>query len=158
MQLILVRHGHAVSEDVDPSRPLSDTGREEARKTAAQLKAQGFSTAVIYHSQKKRARETACILKEVFCPEARLVEKEGLGPNDRTGGPAEALDQETGNVCLVGHLPFVACLLSRLVTGYENEIFVHFRTGTAAVLEKDAAGRWDIHSVIHPETGKQGAS
>ncbi|MFA5261155.1 MAG: phosphohistidine phosphatase SixA [Candidatus Omnitrophota bacterium] len=150
MQLILVRHGHAVSEEADPLRPLSEAGREEARKTAALLQARGFSAAVIYHSQKERARETARILKDIFCPQARLEEKEGLAPNDRTEPLAGRINQETENICVVGHLPFVSCLVSRLVTGCDNKTLVHFRTGTAAVLEKSAAGQWDIHSVVQP--------
>ena len=150
MQLILVRHGHAVPETVDRLRPLSETGREEARRTAALLRSKALSVALICHSQKERARETAGILKMMFCPGARLIEREGLAPDDRTDSVAEMLHQERENLCLVGHLPFVSCLLSRLVTGHEEPALVPFRTGTAAVLERDESGRWSVQSVIQP--------
>ena len=150
MQAILVRHGHAVSAVSDPLRPLSGTGREEAQQTAARLRAQGFAVAVIYHSQKERARETAGILKDVFCPQARLVEEEGLAPDDSPASLVAVLNEATENLCVVGHLPFVSCLLSRIVTGCEETTLVHFRTGTAAVLEKDESGLWSIHSVVQP--------
>ena len=62
MKLYLIRHGKALDGNEDSSRPLSGEGIEETRKMSQFL---GFScghVCRIFHSGKRRARETAEII------------------------------------------------------------------------------------------------
>ena len=62
MMLYLVRHGDAVGADVNPTRPLSEEGREEVLKVAHHLKKNRIEVDHIWHSGKVRAIETAEII------------------------------------------------------------------------------------------------
>ena len=51
---------------------------------------------------------------------------------------------------LVGHLPFLSKLASRLVTGSEDTAVVSFRAGTAVCLERSEEGQWQVAAVVPP--------
>ena len=59
MYLYLVHHGDAVAPEVDPGRPLSTQGLEAANRLAAEAVARAAKPAVVWHSGKLRARQTA---------------------------------------------------------------------------------------------------
>jgi phosphohistidine phosphatase len=59
MRVILVHHADAVGPEVDPQRPLSSLGQQQAQAVANQLKARGSAPSAIWHSGKLRARQTA---------------------------------------------------------------------------------------------------
>lgn len=59
MFLYLVHHGDAVGPEVDPRRPLSAAGRAEVERIAAQAAGLGARPAVVWHSGKLRAKQTA---------------------------------------------------------------------------------------------------
>jgi phosphohistidine phosphatase SixA len=52
---------------------------------------------------------------------------------------------------VVGHLPFMAGLASRLLRGDEEASTVDFRAGTAACLERESSGAWSLAWLIHPD-------
>lgn len=114
MKVILIQHGDAKPENVDPSRPLSEKGEMQVKKAAEFLKRLSFYPDVILHSGKKRALETA----EIICfalGGIRLEERSGMGPNDDIGPLYGDIMRETRSILVVGHQPFLGKLVSALL-------------------------------------------
>jgi phosphohistidine phosphatase len=151
MRLYLVQHGEAVPEEIDPARPLNDGGRADVRRMAAFLAQGGVRPDRIWHSGKRRAEQTAEILAQALAlaspPEARA----GLSPKDPTEGIARALGARNQAVMLVGHLPFMARLASRLVVGRDDAGVVAFQPGSVLCLEHGDQQRWTIAWMLPPE-------
>ena len=153
MHIYLVQHGAAVSKDENPKKPLSDNGREDVKRIASFLARSRLSAARVIHSGKLRALETALLLAEVLGP-GHLVEEAatGLAPNDSTDDLFAAIDGWTEDTIVVGHLPFMSKMVSRLVTGDEDETVVHFKPGAVACLERgENGGGWTVQWFIRPE-------
>ena len=153
MHIYLVQHGAAVSKKEDPERPLSDSGSEEIKRMASFLARSRVSSARVIHSGKLRALETALLLVEALGP-GNLVEEaaSGLAPNDSTDEVFEAIDGWTEDTIVVGHLPFMSKLVSRLVTGNEDETVMHFKPGSMACLERGENGSgWTVSWYLRPE-------
>ncbi len=151
MRLYLVQHGQALSDEVDPARPLSAAGEADVRAMAAFLAGGEFAVRQIVHSGKLRARQTAELLAGAVAPPPPVAERSGLNPND----PPEALVAELGalqdDTMLVGHLPFMSRLVSLLVSGRAQESVVAFRPGSVVCLEPTDAGGWSVAWLIRPE-------
>lgn len=152
MKLYLVRHGEAVSRDVDPERPLSERGRGDVRSVGAQLAKAGARASILLHSGRQRARETAELLGPSIGARERTQRDSGIDANDATEPFAREVEQWAADAMVVGHLPFMGKLVSRLVAGDEEASTVGFHAGTAVCLEREGAGPWSIAWVIHPET------
>src|SRR5262245_31942067 len=90
MRLCLVHHAMALGAEVDPQRPLSTPGREHATALAARVKARGFAPAVIWHSGKLRARQTAEAFLLACNPLAEFKMIRGVHPDD----PPELLSDQ----------------------------------------------------------------
>jgi phosphohistidine phosphatase len=149
MRLYLVQHGEAVPDDVDPARPLSPSGHADVARMASFLAAAGVRVGRIMHSCKRRAEETAEVLGTALgsAPEARA----GLNPKDPTGSVAREAADWDQDALLVGHLPFIAKLVSRLVAGRDEVDLVTFQPGTIVCLERHERQRWTIAWMIRPE-------
>ncbi|MAF95347.1 MAG: phosphohistidine phosphatase SixA [Rhodospirillaceae bacterium] len=153
MHIYLVQHGAAVPKDENPEKPLSDGGRDEVKKMASFLARSRVSAARVIHSGKLRALETALLLAEVLGP-GNAVEEAGTGlaPNDPTDELFAAIDDWTEDTIVVGHLPLMSKMVSRLVTGDEDETVVHFRPGSVACLERgENGGGWTVAWFLRPE-------
>ncbi len=88
MQLVLVQHGEALPESIDPARPLTEHGREDVKQLATLLEAKGVRVARIVHSGKLRAKDSAAILMPAVGADATVVVIEkGLSPSDSPGLP-----------------------------------------------------------------------
>ncbi len=150
MRLYLVRHGEAHGKDVDPERGLTGKGRSDVERVASFLASAGTSVSRIAHSGKKRAAQTASILASALGAEGAVEEASGLQPND----PVEPWAEEAGawpdDVMIVGHLPFMDKLLSRLAAGNEAASAARFEAGAAACLERDAKKGWILTSMVSP--------
>jgi len=66
MKLYLVRHGDAVFDQVDSTRPLNEKGKADVLKVAMHLKEGVPHIESIFHSGKKRAEQTAEIIKNAL--------------------------------------------------------------------------------------------
>lgn len=150
MRVYLVQHGEAVAKDVDSERPLSDGGRSDVQRVAELLTGAGLGVARIAHSGKLRAEQTANLLALTLGGGTPQAES-GLGPNDPTAPVADALAAEEQDVMLVGHLPFMAKLATRLATGEEEPPVVAFAPGSVVCLERAHQGRFAIAWMIRPE-------
>ncbi|MFH2204123.1 MAG: phosphohistidine phosphatase SixA [Elusimicrobiota bacterium] len=113
MKLYLMRHGDSpgmlqvgVKRDFD--RPLSDAGREAARRTAAHLNEKGVRPALILVSPLVRAQQTAEEVAGVLKPAPELRVYEPLS-NKIDGASMYARIGEDGlrdgELLLIGHLP-----------------------------------------------------
>ena len=92
MRVYLLHHAAAVGPEVDPQRPLSSDGLAHASHLAEWARTRGCTPAVIWHSGKLRARQTAE-------PEIAYA----------------AILNESRDVLLAGHWPHLPALLRRFV-------------------------------------------
>ena len=114
MLLLLVHHADAVGPAVDPQRPLSSLGLEQADRLATRATAEHFSPASIWHSGKLRARQTGEAFLRICNPFADFRMVRGLRPDDPTEIMRDALRGETLDLMVVGHMPHIAALLQDL--------------------------------------------
>ena len=151
MRLYLVQHGEALPKERDPDRPLSEAGRANVEHLAGFLAGRSLRVARVLHSGKTRARQTADALARAMTPGAASEARTGLDPNDPTDAIAAEAAGWTGDGALVGHLPFMDRLASRLVTGRDDSGVVAFRPGAMLCLERGDDGAWSIAWLLRPE-------
>jgi len=108
--VFLVHHGPALESHVDPVRPLSQAGRAMVADLAASAAARGVKPAVIWHSGKARARQTAEIFWSACNPLATMSAVRGLLPGDPPEWIADQLIGEDDDVMVVGHQPHLGLL------------------------------------------------
>lgn len=140
MKIYLVRHGEAVTPDINPEKPLSPQGRENIEKIARYLGSKSFPLNLILHSDKARARETAQIMAEHLAPEVKPEEYPGLGPNDPIGEGFVRVGVEDGDCMIVGHLPYLNKFVGHAIAGNEGLELINFQTGTTVCLESRNGG------------------
>jgi phosphohistidine phosphatase len=157
MRLYLVQHGEAVPEDVDPARPLSPSGHADVARMASFLAAAGVRVGRIMHSGKRRAEQTAVLLSAALEPGTTPVVRPGLSPKDPTDEVAQAVTAWDQDAMLVGHLPFMAKLVSRLVAGREDAGVAAFHPGSVVCLERTEQQRWVIAWMVRPDVLPNGA-
>ena len=151
MKLYLVQHARAVSKAEDPERPLSEAGREDARRMAAFLEHAGIGAERVIHSGKLRAQQTAAILSAAMAPGVEPEVSGLLDPNEDPRAldwQSESWDRDT---LIVGHLPYMARLVSHLLVDDDRVPLVAYEPGSVVCLEREAGGRWQIHWMIRPE-------
>lgn len=141
--IYLIRHADAVSDEVDPVRPLSAKGREQLARVCAILrKRTGFRPREIWHSPLERSRETAELLARGLQLTAPLVLTAGLTPDDDPSRIAAVLETEAGDIALVGHEPHLGILSSIMVHGPERtSALFHFPKAGVLALSPDGR-RW----------------
>lgn len=149
MKLYLMQHGEAKSEEEDPERHLTENGKKEVDAVAARLEKAGISPALIIHSGKARARETAEITGKRLNPEEGVKESENLKPLDDPKKIAEVVEKLEKDLMIVGHLPHLSKLCSLLLVGDKEKELVKFRMGGVVCLEKKEG--WQLRWFIVPE-------
>jgi len=150
MKLYLVQHAKAASEQVDPQRPLTEEGRSEIQKVAAFIKPSNLCVDYLWHSGKKRAAQTAEILAEAIKIKKTQTARNGLGPTDDVKAFKDEL-VSTGDIMLVGHLPFLSKLTSLLLAGSESANTVAFKNAGIVCLNRSEGNQWQIDWIIIPE-------
>jgi len=151
MHLYLVQHGAAKSEAEDPHRGLTSEGRRDVERMAQFLAPLRIDLDRIEHSQKLRARQTAEILGAHLQPAEGTHEIAGLAPHDDVEPVRIRLQQESKNLMLVGHLPHLSHLASRLLGLERSRAIVHFQMAGVVRLDRDEAGQWEVRWVFPPE-------
>jgi len=152
MKLYLVQHGHALSKDIDAGRPLSPDGEQEVQLIATHMNEKRILVDKIYHSGKMRAHQTA----EIFADTLALSEEDvsaldGINPNDPVAAFAQNISKLKAETMLVGHLPFMAKLVSFLVTGQEEPSIVAYKPGSVVCLAQDEQKCWHIAWMLRPD-------
>jgi len=145
--VVLVHHAAAVGPDVDPQRPLSTRGHEQALRVAASLEAAGCRPQAIWHSGKLRARQTAETMWRVCQPMAEFKMVRGVRPDDPPGILCDALRRETRDVMVVGHRPNIGLVLQMLLGGRALDVPLH---GAVAVTSEDDGVTWRESYTVTP--------
>ncbi len=151
MKLYLIRHGEAATGGGGGERSLTEKGRHETGKVADFLGRMGLEVRSIQHSGKLRAQQTAEILGSRIVSKEGVAPAPGLCPNDDTQPWSRELADSEEDLALVGHLPFVSRLASRLLTGEENREVVEFRTSSVLCLRRNDDGAWRISYFVTPD-------
>ena len=148
MQLYLIQHGKAKSSEENADRPLTDEGRREVESVMLLLLRYGaINASRVVHSGKLRAAETAEIVGTKL--DVSVEAAEGLAPSDDPDTWASRLAEEEGGLVLVGHLPHLARLASRLLCGDPEAGLVEFANGGVLCLNRGDA-RWSVKWCIPP--------
>jgi phosphohistidine phosphatase len=151
MKLYLVQHARAKDKEEDPQRGLTEKGWEEAQRVADFLvKSAKPQVTTIFHSGKTRARQTAEAFAKVLHPIGGLQEAEGLDPMAETSIWRERLREGEEDLMLVGHLPHLERLCSRLVSGPEEKPIVSFQNAGVVCLARSEGSMWEIQWIVTP--------
>jgi phosphohistidine phosphatase len=119
MQLYLVRHAEAAGGEPDELRPLTPTGREQARSLGERLRDSGVRPDAILTSPLLRARETAALLGRELGLDA--VPDERLAPGATADAVASAVAGRGETVIAVGHQPDCSRIAGALTGGPEPD-------------------------------------
>ncbi len=114
MRLLIVRHAEAAPGEPDELRPLTPSGREQARALGERLRAQGLVPDAVVTSPLLRARETAAAL-ELGAPAV----DERLAPGASAPDVRDAASGRGDTVLLVGHQPDCGRAVAALAGGPE---------------------------------------
>lgn len=149
MPIYLVQHGKNRPQTEDPDEGLSAEGVSDTERIAAVAKGYNVKVAAIYHSVKKRARQTAEIMAEALMPAKGISEKQGLKAMDDVQAVAATLDPKD-SLMLVGHLPFMSRLTALLITGDMDRPVFAFQNSGIVCLDKRDDGNWIIKWTLMP--------
>ncbi|MGA3285388.1 MAG: phosphohistidine phosphatase SixA [Verrucomicrobiota bacterium] len=142
MKLYILRHGIAVMRDDldfknDAKRPLTPKGKRQLRQTAAAMKKMGLRFDLILSSPYLRAKQTAEIVAESLKLIKQLKFSDALVPDGSPKNLIRQLNESKPlpeNVLLVGHEPYLSCLISLLTTG-GMDLTMDFKKGGLCKLE-----------------------
>lgn len=152
MAIFLVQHGLAASKDVDPEKGLSPKGVEETSLIAGVAKGYEVPVKKIFHSGKKRARQTADIFQTVLGRDLPMDRLSGINPMDDVRTFSACIDPSSAWM-VVGHLPFMERLVSFLTTGSEETLVYRFQNSGIACLDArkdDGQWNWFIKWTLSP--------
>ena len=141
MKLWIARHGEAEAAGSDDLRALTRRGSEAISELARAAAERGWRPAIIRHSGKKRAMETARILQKHIGGTLEADPLELLLPDSDPQALLEWIDQQSQDVLLVSHLPLVAGIAEALEADLPGG---RFAPGTVLAFE-GKNGRW-IHT------------
>ena len=151
MKLYLVQHGEALPKDADPERSLSEQGRQDVQAMTELLDIAGIRVARVWHSGKRRAAQTAEILARRVCPRCKTEAIDGIKPNDSTAEFSQDVDVWQEDTLIVGHLPFMSRLVSRLVCSDPECGLVDYYPGGVVCLERSGAHSWSLQWMLRPD-------
>ena len=149
MKLYLVQHGEACAKEVDPERPLTEKGRAEVQNVAQFLKQAGIQPSRVIDSGKLRAVQTAEIIVSNLAPGITVETSNKINPNDDPQG--FNWQSDNGDTLVVGHLPFMARLVSYLLIANVEQLIVAYQPGSIVCLEFVDNSRWQLNWMIRPE-------
>jgi phosphohistidine phosphatase len=151
MKLYLVQHGEACAKEVNPDRPLTDQGEADIDRLANLLEQAGVQVERVIHSGKRRAEQTAQRMAKAIAPSVELEVSGLINPNDNPKAfdwQSESWDRD---MLIVGHLPFMAKLVSHLLVEDENRHITAYLPGSIVCLEHTNEAHWQINWMIRPE-------
>jgi len=145
-----MRHGEALSPQVDPERGLTENGKKKIELVASHLKKEDVDFKQIIHSKKKRARETAEIMARIISPEIKPDSHPHITPNDDPEFILTELNSWDEDTLIASHLPFVPNLIT-LLTGQDAYLSnISYETGTVVCLEKRDIETWAVKWATSP--------
>ncbi len=154
MEIYLMQHGEAYSEDQDPERSLTPEGEGQIHSSGTALKKLGVDVDLMVSSPKKRARQTAEVVAgELGYSKEGIEVTEALEPL----APSEDLIASLGRfgdrnkVLLTGHLPSLGKIASDLVSE-EGDVSIHFEMGGVCRIDVEAlpTHKGDLRWILSP--------
>ena len=115
------------------------------------LKRAGIQLDRVMHSGKLRASQTAERLAIALAPGLELDTRSNINPNDDPTAFDWQNEGRDQNSLVVGHLPFLAKLVSHLVIEDENRLITAYQPGSIVCLELNSNAHWQINWMIRPE-------
>jgi phosphohistidine phosphatase len=121
MDLYLVRHAEAAPGQPDELRPLTPSGREQARRLGEKLREAGVHPDVVLTSPLLRARETGLLIARELSADLAVAEElaPGATPDSLTRAVREAVPPSGEAVIAVGHQPDCGRIAAVLTGGPE---------------------------------------
>ena len=152
MYLYLIQHALSKSSDEDPERGLTDAGFAEIKKSSEFFRKLNPDISKIWHSGKKRAKQTASVLAENLNLDSGAVvaEHSNLKPMDDVSLAADELEKIENNIVIVGHLPHLSKLAAKLLTGQVEGEVVRFKNAGIVCLYRDN-NLWRLEWYITPD-------
>jgi phosphohistidine phosphatase len=151
VNLYLVRHAEAVAMEKNSRRPLTRAGRRVSRRMARFLKTRKLRVAAIWHSRLDRSVQTAQILAEVVTSQSGLVHRSDLEPDSPIRTAMRALEAQADDIMIVGHLPHLEKLASRLLARRKSAGVIDLAKGGIACLQRSDHRRWRIRWLVIPD-------
>jgi phosphohistidine phosphatase len=142
MRLYLAHHGEAIGPDVDPLRPLSAAGRSAVERLAAEAARRGAQPAVVWHSGKLRAKQTAEAYWRACNGLAEFSATRDLQPDDPPSWMRDRLRGEPRDLLIAGHFQHLPRLLALLKPGESPGFPLH---GLVALETLDDGETWIEH-------------
>lgn len=144
MKLYLMRHGEALSAQIDPECGLTDNGKVKIESVAKHLHKQGLMFQQVFHSKKKRAQQTAEIMTRIVSPGIEPALLNNIAPNDDPNLILSDINGWEEDTLITSHLPFVPNLMT-LLTGKDAFLSaITFETGTIICLIKESDSAWGL--------------
>ena len=137
--LIILRHADAANQSADVSdfeRPLTELGREQARRQGQFLRQSGVKVERVIASAARRVQETAAALVE-NCANGLEVESVDTlynAPGEVLLEYVRGMPDECSVIVLLAHMPGVAQLVSLLTTEH-GDLDLIYSTGTMAAVQ-----------------------
>lgn len=155
--LWLVRHGEALSDRVDPRRPLSPSGERAVERTAELLAAEIGAPDLVACSPKLRARQTAQIYaRRTGYPEPEIVQTGSLLPDSEPGEFLAFLAGWTGKerILCAGHLSSLAEIASALLSP-GTPVAIRFEAGAVCRIRLGPPGppAGELRMLLNPWRG-----
>jgi phosphohistidine phosphatase len=145
MEIYILRHGIAAELDSetggrDADRPLTAKGKRKLRQLVSAIEALELRFDCVLSSPYVRARQTAEIVVDGLdlrdCLELTNTLMPG-GSSDKLVRLLSGMTPQPESVLVVGHEPFLSCLISLWVFG-DKESLVDLKKGSLCKLETDA--------------------
>ncbi len=142
MNLFLVHHGQAVGPEIDPRRPLSAVGQATVDRAAARAAARGARPAVVWHSGKLRAKQTAEAYWRACNALAEFSATRDLQPDDQPTWIRDRLRMAPRDILIAGHFPHLPRLLALLKNDPADAPSSFPPHGVVALVTEDAGETW----------------
>lgn len=150
MKLYLAQHGEACTKEIDPERPLTEKGKADVERVAQFLQQAGIHIDRVIHSGKLRATQTAEIIAQKIAPETPLETSSAISPNDDPASFHWQSDVDCNDILVVGHLPFMAKLVSHLLIKDAEQVIAAYQPGSLVCLEQ-FDNQWQLNWMLRPE-------
>ncbi len=134
MAIYLVQHGKNLSKEQDSQKGLSAQGIADVERIAQVAANYSVRPVRIIHSGKQRALQTAEIMAAALRPKNGVQGVDGIDPLDDAIAYARSLEV-SGDIMIVGHLPFLEKLASYLVTGQDQSPVFQLQNGGIVCLD-----------------------
>ncbi|HPD18569.1 MAG: phosphohistidine phosphatase SixA [Candidatus Goldbacteria bacterium] len=145
MNLYLVQHGKSRSKEEDVNRPLNAEGIKQTENVAGKfIQKKLENPAIIFCSNKLRAKQTAEILGQIINPAKGINVSDDLNPDDNPFVWFKKINKIDETVMIVGHLPHLKRLASLLIPDNESINFVN--SGIVCIAKEKS--KWILTDVV----------